>query len=278
MWDPVFASLSPWPSPPCLSLMFLPLLRIPVIGLRSPPRSKLTLSQASYSHPQRLYFQTGSVSQGPEIGTWTACQGPALHMPHYSPQDTLPIWLCGPTYRLTLAMVFSCGHGVAGSIKIQDPQHKAQALCTAPACHRSPPWGAAPALPLTGHPRAGQAVMPRPGELGRGAGTEACCAGLERYLEASAPCDTPCTLALLPLDFAYPSTQGGCLPPQAGEGWAAGNPDVRPSSWPSGLRTELRPRSDRTPSVIMLVPCPWGDPIKTGQVTGGPRQESLTLC
>ena len=154
MWDPVFASLSPWPSPPCLSLMFLPLLRIPVIGLRSPPRSKLTLSQASYSHPQRLYFQTRSVSQGPEIGTWTACQGPALHMPHYSPQDTLPIWLCGPTYRLTLARVFSCGPGVAGSIKIQDPQHKAQARCTAPACHRSPPWGAAPALPLTGHPRA----------------------------------------------------------------------------------------------------------------------------
>lgn len=173
---------------------------------------------------------------------------------------------------------FHVGMGWREALKSRTHSTKHTALCTAPACHRSPPWGAAPALPLTGHPRAGQAVTPQPGELGQGAGTEACCAGLERYLEASAPCDPPCALALLPLDFAYPSTQGGCLHPQAGEGWAAGNPDARPSSWPSGLRTELRPRSDRTPSVIMLVPCPWGDPIKTRQVMGGPWQERLTLC
>ena len=141
MWDPVSASLSPWPSPPCLSLIFLPLLRIPVIGLRSPRRSKLTLSQASYSHPQRPYFQTRSASQGPEIRTWTACQGPPLHVPHYSPQDTLPIWLCGPMYRLTLAMAFSCGHGVVGSIKIQDPQHKAHGPVQGPRLSQKPTLG-----------------------------------------------------------------------------------------------------------------------------------------
>lgn len=137
-----------------------------------PPRSKLTLSRASYSHPQRLCFQTRSASQGPEIGTWTACQGTPLHVPHYSPQDTLPGWLCGLTYRLTLAMAFSRGRGVARSIKCRDGHREAHDPVHGPCLSQNLPWGAAPALPLTGHPRAGQSVMPRPGELGRGAGTE----------------------------------------------------------------------------------------------------------
>lgn len=107
-------------------------------------------------------------------------------------------------------------------------------------------------------PEAQPRPWPRPDGLCMGQNRAAVLA-LELGLEASATRDRPRTLSFRARDFACASTQGGGLRPGAGVGSAAGNSDMRPSSWPSGLALNVgRPRSDRTQSVIVTWALPLG--------------------